>query len=428
MASRVEVSSTLIWAIRAISLSHLGRQMQDRNLIQNSRNMYGKALLKLNQSLQDPVEGLHSDTLSATILLSFYEMMACTEQNSWVRHAGGAGNLMRLRGPDRHRSGYDSTIFLACRYTIIVEAFQTKKSCFLAEPAWRQLSWELRERSELQSPFYAACEEVFHVSAEFPGYVAEALKCMTGSPSDVTLLRDLISQGHHHRACHKRVQARMAESLKEAGQEPFLAPSAKEDTVFPMVYQFPSNLVGSHYCSFWSLMIVFNMVLIRLEAKLSNFSTPQPVSHHSSPQTPSIDSRGSPSAPLHGNNKSPLGSLIEQGRRTASSLDTTVTPTIISADSPSAYPTMSESDTAARRQLYMTESIECARQTCRSVESMCLSMFLGPLFLVFALRMALRVFSGEAEMEWTLEKLNGIGKTFAIAKIEVEVFREGGKR
>jgi hypothetical protein len=34
---------------------------------------------------------------------------------SWITYAGGAGRLIRLRGPDRHRSGFDCAMFMASR-------------------------------------------------------------------------------------------------------------------------------------------------------------------------------------------------------------------------------------------------------------------------------------------------------------------------
>lgn len=82
VAVRAGASSVLDWAIRAISLPHLGRQVQDQSLIQMSLQIYGKALLKLNAALQDPIKGFASDSLSATILLSFYELLNCTEKDS----------------------------------------------------------------------------------------------------------------------------------------------------------------------------------------------------------------------------------------------------------------------------------------------------------------------------------------------------------
>ena len=60
-------------------------------MMQESRNYYGKALRLLNNDLQDVDKGMSSETLSATILLSFYEMFASDSDDSWIRHAGGAG-------------------------------------------------------------------------------------------------------------------------------------------------------------------------------------------------------------------------------------------------------------------------------------------------------------------------------------------------
>lgn len=85
IATSTSVSTTLMWSIRALSLSHLGRQVEDRNLIQNSKAMYGKALVHLKKSLQDPIDGLSTDTLSATASLCIYEMLTSTERFAWVQ-------------------------------------------------------------------------------------------------------------------------------------------------------------------------------------------------------------------------------------------------------------------------------------------------------------------------------------------------------
>ena len=78
MAQRSKRSPALVWAIRAISIAQLGKKASDEALTQTSRRVYGKALMKLNEALQDRDEGLSSDTLSATVLLSIYEIFNCT--------------------------------------------------------------------------------------------------------------------------------------------------------------------------------------------------------------------------------------------------------------------------------------------------------------------------------------------------------------
>ena len=374
--------------------------------------MYGKALLKLNHALQDPVEGLTSDTLSATILLSFYEFMTCTDKNSWVRHAGGAGKLILLRGPDRHRTGFDSSVFLSCRYTMMIEAFNSKKPCFLAQPEWKQLSRELQESSDFQSPFHTVREDIYQEVIDSPGYVAEALVAMSDGSRDTTALRDLIRRGHTHRTNYKDLHARFVETLRDAGQEPPVMPSAVNDKLFPFVYQYPSNLIGSFYSSHWSLTIMINMILIGLEAKLSELSSPEP---SRTPHRPELESNAR--QPYQSGRDLPLlWMLTERARRSTSPG--------IPVGSPSDYPTMSEDDTARRRQIYMAENVTCAREVCKSVESMSMSVFMGPMFLVYGLRNAMRVLSDEPEKQWIIGKLVAISKTFGIAKNEVEVFKQ----
>ncbi|KAL6720354.1 hypothetical protein ACLMJK_002275 [Lecanora helva] len=412
IARRTEISSTLLWSIRAISLSHLGLQMQDRSLIHNSRNMYGRALLKLNKALQDPVEGLSSDTLSATVLLSFYEMMACTERHSWVRHAGGAGNLIRLRGPDRHRDGFGRIIFLSCRYTMILEAYQTRTPCFLALPEWRQLSRELEATSESRCPLTSAREDIFQTAVDVPGYVSASINYMTNGSRDTTNLRNLVSQGHGYRSNYKHLHARFVEILEDAGQAPTMTASVSDDKLFPIVYQFPNNLIGSFYCSNWSFTIMLNVVLIGLEARLAEYTSPDP---------PSLERQSptniQPPQPPHASRAFPmLWQLTETQRRSTS-------PTPV-GDSPSDFTTMSEDDTAHRRQHYLAENIACARETCKAVESISLSVFLGPLFLIYALRIALGVLTDEMEKQWILRKLTAIGKSFGIARVEIEQYNQ----
>lgn len=73
--------------------------------------------------------------------------------------------------------------------------------------------------------------------------------------------------------------------------------------------------------------------------------------------------------------------------------------------------------------MYMAENERCARETCKAVENMSVAVFLGPLFLVFALRTAMRVLGGKREeREWIVGKLEGIGRMLGVARTEVEGF------
>ena len=456
LASRTEVSATLLYAIRALSLSFLGRQTRDENLVQNSRLVYGKTLLKLNRCIQDPTEGFAPDTLSATILLTFFEFLNCTEQNSWVRHAGGTAHLMRLRGVDRFRTDFEKAMFLACRYSIVLESYHSGTPCFLSSAPWRRLSQEIHDSSPRRSSFDDAREAFFQEIVHHPGYITESVQYMASGGRDRLVLQDLVRRGHMYRSNHKAIHKRCVEALRDAGQEPTETPSALDDKVFPIVYQYPGILVASFYCCYWSILKVLNISLIGLEAKLSAMTSAYQTSRERmtpgemlaarnikpSPEnlvrvvvaecTPSRDvesaaftsnttttvagSGETPKALPDRTSSSPATDLAV-GTRSAGSPPPTAT-------SPTDYPTMSPSDTAKRRQMYMDENIHSAHQICKSIESVSTAAFLGPIFLIFSLQAISRMLDNSVEKEWVLRKMELLGKTWGLAQKMAEGARE----
>lgn len=451
LARRTEVSSTLLYSIRAISLSFLGRQTRDQNLIQNSRLIYGKTLLKLNKSLQDPAEGLASDTLSATILLTFYELLNCTEHNSWVRHAGGAAHLMKLRGVARHRTEFDKAVFLACRYSIVLESYQTGKPCFLSLAPWRELSQEIHDSSPSQGAFEDAREAFFQEIVQHPGYVMDSVDYMASGGRDHSVLQNLVRRGHMHRSNHIANYKQCIEALRDAGKEPIEVPSSVNDKVFRTVYQYPGMLVASLLCAYWSLLKVLNIALIGLEAKLSAMksvcqtpqvqmtpaqmllarnmtltrenltsvivdeSTPfQVVESAALTSNVNVMGSGTSTKSLPDRTSSPVAAFA---MGTRSSAYPTPTP---AATSPTDYPTMSPSDTAKRRQMYIAENKHCAQQICKSVENVSTAAFLGPVFLIFSLKAISRMLDDSKEKEWVLRKMELLGRTWGLARKEAD--------
>ena len=445
LASRTEASSTLIHAIRAMSLSFLGRQARDENLVRNSRLIYGKTLLLLNKSLQDPIEGLASDTLSATVLLTFFEMLNCTEHKSWVRHAGGAARLIQLRGVERYRTDFDKALFLACRYSMVTESYHTGKGCFLSAAPWRKLSQEIHESSHWKSASEDAREAFFQEIVHQPEYVMDSVNYMASGGRDRSVLQDLVRRGHMHRSNHKAVHRRFMEALRAEGRGPTEVPSSAGDKVFPVVYRFPGILVASYFCSYWSLLKVLNITLIGLEAKLSAVeSTCQDSREHITPaqmlaarnmqlspenlssvvvaESATSQDVGS-TAVASENNVLGGGSAIRiLPDRTSSSAVIEQALSIRSSESllPAAtslteYPTTSPRDTAKRRQMYTAENQYSAQQICKSVENVSTSAFLGPIFLTFSLRVVSRMLKSPEETEWVVRKLEILGTTWGVA-------------
>ena len=98
-------------AIRAVTVAHQGRIQHSETLVANARPFYGKALRLLNAALPNSHEGASNDLLSATVLLSVFEMISSDVSVPYIQHAGGVAALIRIRGPTMHRTGYGRNIF-----------------------------------------------------------------------------------------------------------------------------------------------------------------------------------------------------------------------------------------------------------------------------------------------------------------------------
>ncbi|KJR88932.1 uncharacterized protein SPSK_07254 [Sporothrix schenckii 1099-18] len=100
---------------------------------------YQKALRAVQLALADERQRLTEETLCATQLLAVFELL---DENvpSWMHHAGGAAQLIRLRGVHRFRASEPGTaLFMAHIGTVVMDAFLGNKACFLAEDAWMAL-------------------------------------------------------------------------------------------------------------------------------------------------------------------------------------------------------------------------------------------------------------------------------------------------
>lgn len=400
VALRPSLSDSLTWAVRAISISNLGRKAEDPELIEVSRFLYGKSLLKLKRTLEDKDEGLSSDTLSATILLSFYEVFNCTNDYAWIRHAGGAGRLIQLRGPDRHRSGFGRTVFLACRTSVIMDAFQQHIPCFLEAPPWRKLCWDLHQ-DKSPAPLIFTDEEYFQELVKYPAFLREVNQAIGNPNTKVESFSRLHTKGLTNRSNFHSIHDRMGQEMLAAGTGPTNKPSSLQDSPFPVVYTYPDIHIATHYCCYWTIMCAMNIAVLGLEAKIASIQAVQP-------QPPPREAQGLPvPAPVpsnHGTQASPSPERSDPHPRI-------ISPFWAAAKSRGNAPT------------YVAENAGYAREICKSVEFMYRTPFLGPLFLVVALRMALRMFISEEEKAWIVRMLKDIGKRMGFATVEVERYK-----
>lgn len=327
-----------------------------------------------------------------------------------------------MRGPNLHRTGRDSLLFLSCRGSFFLQCLHTRSKCFLAEPAWRALSRHLANSSPRRSKLSDATEEVFQMVVDLPEFIWKVVDYIDGPEADPTELQELIDQTHLIRANYKSFQTRIEDALEKAGMKPTKTASPQNDKTFPIVYKYPSILVGASYCGYWARMCTLNVLLIGLEAKL------QPATASRNTASVVALNMGTGGA----GRKTYLMRTIESLPHCTSPAELWTLPQadggskspLILVASPRDYPTMSVEDTLKRRNSYVEENIHYARETCRSVEYMHTAAFIGPMIIVFSLRPAIKTLRSQEEKAWIMEKLGVIGKNFGIAKIEAEIYRE----
>ena len=263
-------------AVRAVSLAHLARLHTSDVLLNESRPYYGKAIRLLNSALSDEDAGMASETLSATILLSFYEMFASDSNEAWIRHAGGAGALMRMRGPERHRYGFDREIFLAFRHTVVIESFEKDEHCFLSESEWRALSRDVHEDIR-SSGINADQMELFDLTEEFyeemlllPAILSDSKHFKDAFEKSRDQFRNmadyknnLIQRCYQSRAGLKGFYAKFRVCLVKLGYD--LRSVVSQDPVVPIYYNYSNVFVASTCTGLWTVLIILNFILLELE-------------------------------------------------------------------------------------------------------------------------------------------------------------------
>ena len=337
-------SNLLDTAIRAVSLIHLGRSRQSHDLVQESRQFYGNALQLLNKALSNDMDGMSTDTLSATVLLSFYEMFASNSNQAWVRHSGGAGLLMRIRGPTRHLNGLDRDVYLAYRHTIVIDAFMRDEACFLAEPAWLEMAHKVHEDlratgvPEERMEIFDLAEDFYLEHVHIPRtirdarFMDKAKRAM--SPEEFDVHREsVLARAQLHRANLKSINLRFRANLKRMGLQTLVLDT--RDPIVPKQYVFANVFVASTHTGHWTIMLMLNLVLKSMEKDFA----------------------------------------------------------------------------PEKNALYVMENREMCGEICRTTPFMMTSSFLGPFFVIFALRLCLMILEPGQERTWVVAKLREIGST-----------------
>jgi hypothetical protein len=117
-------SSLLHQATHAVSLASYSNYHKSEALRAEGRKTYGKALQRLNSSIQDPKVVSSDETLMSVLLFAFYEQVTyhASTKTIWTRHVNGAAAIVGMRGQSQFDSPQSLQLFRAVR-TLMVRFF-----------------------------------------------------------------------------------------------------------------------------------------------------------------------------------------------------------------------------------------------------------------------------------------------------------------
>ncbi|KAK9357171.1 hypothetical protein V1504DRAFT_465466 [Lipomyces starkeyi] len=98
-------------------------------------------------SMRGNVMSYEDDAIVAGMLLTIYEVLNCSDNSSWSRLLSGANELMRLRGSQAYRTGFNGTLFQSVRSMLAIHALGGRKKTFFNDRDWKTVPWEFSAKS-----------------------------------------------------------------------------------------------------------------------------------------------------------------------------------------------------------------------------------------------------------------------------------------
>ncbi|KAF2640029.1 hypothetical protein P280DRAFT_490424 [Massarina eburnea CBS 473.64] len=266
--------------------------------------LYLRAVQTLQNNLEDPQQGLSSNTLCATVLLGIVEALAGPRVgNRYLAHVGGAGKLIELQGPEHCQDQFAKEILKFNRGGIIITSIYERKPCFLTTPQWCDIAFDTTGLG-FDDCLYT---EVLHRMAEFPSLLEELKKLedLENGPTETLPEHNLgLASNVHGTFCDFRPETfspslgylsnpfatsntyetarsqffdrlyHLKISLGDLGQHltakladrsaAIELPAVEKDSPIPTAFHFSNWRVTVAYNCYWSLLILTNRLLCKL--------------------------------------------------------------------------------------------------------------------------------------------------------------------
>ncbi|KAJ5514590.1 hypothetical protein N7463_004142 [Penicillium fimorum] len=245
--------------IRSFTAHHFGRTTQNIQMVSYARSTYGEALRGLRKSLETPAESLSSHIFCAVVLLCMYELFTDTENpQSWMKHAKGLSQLVRIRGLDRYSTELDVTLLKAARGLIVMYSMFSGEACFLASDEWHD---KMRQQytSNLLPEVHNSIELFFAYFTYSPSLVHKlySLKHVdTPSSEALQTISEVLSEA-------LEMQMKLAiwyEQFSQIVPPPTETISPTGDELYPIILAYTDVSYATIYCGYYSYMVIIHEI------------------------------------------------------------------------------------------------------------------------------------------------------------------------
>ncbi|KAF2120071.1 hypothetical protein BDV96DRAFT_610159 [Lophiotrema nucula] len=134
-------------ATLALSSASLGRATNDRVLIEQGRDLYGRALYELARAIKNPVRAKNDALLAVPRVMGMFEILFGSDigmgaqAKSWGSHAKGELAITQGRGPEMHISGNGHQLFVDGRQNPIIAGIWQRKATPMNDIEWKTIPW-----------------------------------------------------------------------------------------------------------------------------------------------------------------------------------------------------------------------------------------------------------------------------------------------
>ncbi|KAJ6131381.1 hypothetical protein N7523_001841 [Penicillium sp. IBT 18751x] len=254
------LNQTLDATIKSFVAHHYGNAFQDEQMVVYARAAYGEALRRLRKALTSPSECFSTYIFCAVVLLCIYELFTDNENpESWMKHAKGLGQLIKIRGPDRYRNQLDITLLKASRGLVVMHSMFSGEQCFLASEEWHHMMQQ-QYTSEMPIDLHNSIEQFFAYFTYAPSLVHKfySLKEVDlSTPKAQQTILTTLTQALD-------MQSKLAvwyEQYSQIAPLPVEVPSSIEDGVYPAILVYEEMLHAAIYCGYFAYMAIIHEVL-----------------------------------------------------------------------------------------------------------------------------------------------------------------------